>query len=77
VLNAQDGTKNNTLHWAAARFGEAIYFGTIDETLAKEILIGCADQMSPKMDARRAKATVKSGIAAGKRAAALHSFTGE
>jgi hypothetical protein len=77
LLGATEGHRNSLLHWAAARFGEAISHCRLNETLAVAILTHCASQMTPKMDEVEAQATIRSGIAAGKRDAINNGFTGE
>lgn len=67
VAVARNGERNELLHWAACRFGEAVGAGWIDEYRAEEHLLGAADVCGLVADdgEHAVLATIGSGIRKG------------
>jgi hypothetical protein len=64
ILEAENGERNRRLHWGAARFGEAITHGELDDTLAYNLLIELARRID--LDEAEILPTIRSGLARGK-----------
>lgn len=63
LLKANEGERNNLLHWTACRFGELVAAGVIDEGDATDLLERAAEQLG--LPAIEASGTVASGIRTG------------
>jgi hypothetical protein len=64
LLAAKQGERNSTLLWTAARFGEAMAHGDIDQTAVHNLLIECARRL--ELDESEVMPTIRSGIERGK-----------
>lgn len=63
VQNAVEGTRNHSLNRAAFCLGQIVAAGILDETLVEGVLIDSA--LAAGLGEREARATVRSGMAAG------------
>jgi hypothetical protein len=75
IVEAPHGERNRRLHWSAARLGEAVRHGDIDDTHAYNILIECARRID--LPEAEILPTIRSGLARGKAGNNFSEFTFE